>query len=45
MSRCEVSAEGPSFRTKHREQAMVVVQEPHHNEIVGKPEGGGGGVR
>lgn len=33
--RCEVSAEAPSFRTKHEEKVMVVVQEPYHNEIVG----------
>jgi len=33
--RCEVSAEAPSFRTKHVEKVMVVVQEPIHNEIVG----------
>jgi len=33
--RCEVSAEAPSFRTKHEEKVMVVVQEPHHNQIVG----------
>jgi len=33
--RCEVSAEAPSFRTKHEEKVMVVVQEPYHNQIVG----------
>lgn len=33
--RCEVSGEAPSFRTKHEEKTMVVVQEPYHNEIVG----------
>jgi len=33
--RCEVSAEAPSFRTKHEEKVMVVVQEPYHNEIIG----------
>jgi len=33
--RCEVSAEAPSFRTKHAEQAMIVVQQPKHNEIKG----------
>lgn len=33
--RCEVSAEAPSFRTKHEEKVMVVVQEPYHNEILG----------
>jgi len=33
--RCEVSAEAPSFRTKHQEKVMVVVQEPYHNEIQG----------
>jgi len=33
--RCEVSAEAPSFRTKHEEKLMVVVQEPFENKIVG----------
>lgn len=33
--RCEVSAEAPSFRTKHEEKVMVVVQPPHTNEITG----------
>lgn len=33
--RCEVSAEAPSFRTKHEEKLMVVVQEPFQNEIIG----------
>jgi len=33
--RCEVSAEAPSFRTKHEEQAMIVVQPPKYNEIKG----------
>jgi len=33
--RCEVSAEAPSFRTKHREAVMMVVQEPHSNQIQG----------
>lgn len=32
--RCEVSGEAPSFRTKHQEKVMVVVQEPYHNEII-----------
>ncbi|XP_023348400.1 uncharacterized protein LOC111717119 [Eurytemora carolleeae] len=36
--RCEVSAEAPSFRTKHAEQAMIVVQPPKHNEIKGMKE-------
>ncbi len=31
--RCEVSAEAPSFRTKHEEKLMIVVQPPKHNEI------------
>ena len=31
----QVSAEAPSFRTKHEEKVMVVVQEPYHNEILG----------
>jgi len=33
--RCEVSAEAPSFRTKHEEKVMVVVQEPFENKIIG----------
>ncbi len=33
MFRCEVSAEAPSFRTKHEEKLMIVVQPPKHNEI------------
>jgi len=33
--RCEVSAEAPSFRTKHREMHMVVVQQPSENKIIG----------
>ena len=38
--RCEVSAEAPSFRTKHEEKVMVVVQPPHTNEITGlQPRG------
>jgi len=33
--RCEVSGEAPSFKTKHEEKTMIVVQEPHANEITG----------
>ena len=35
VSRCEVSAEAPSFRTKHEEKMMVVVATPKNNTIVG----------